>query len=112
MDNRREPRVIDSEAEIASAMKRARKKGAAASKVIFLIGAGCSITAGIPGAVEIARRMVKQVANELGHRAEDVDHVDAYRALIENRQIDLCLTGDPGAVPSDATIDWYRVYDD
>jgi hypothetical protein len=111
MDSVREPRVIDSEAEVAAAMQLARRRDRA-SRVIFLVGAGCSITAGVPGAVEVARRMVKWVANELGHCMAHEDHVAAYRALVENSQIDRCLNGDPDAEPTDEAIDWYRVYDD
>jgi hypothetical protein len=111
MDTFGDPRIGESESEIASAMKRARRKGDSACKVIFLIGAGCSITAGIPGAMDVAREMVKEVARDLFDTVHD-DPVAAYRDLVGSRELDNCATGDLEAAPTDGTIDWYRVYDD
>lgn len=79
-------------------------------RTIFLIGAGCSISAGIPGATEIARRMVRETARRLGLGKEDDDAAAAYAALVRDRALTAYPKGDPGAAPDEA-VDWYAVYD-
>ena len=110
-DAPREPRIVESAADVAAKIRFARANGEL-GKVIFLIGAGCSVTAGIPGAAEIARLMVRQAGARMDCCADAADPVAAYQGLVSRQQLDACLTGDPNATPTEATIDWYRVYDD
>jgi hypothetical protein len=113
MDATREPKIVESVADIAAKIRfaQAGDDALALGRVIFLIGAGCSVTAGIPGAMEIAQIMAREVAMRFGCHPPMAVDVVLYRALIAKRLLEPCLTGDADAEPSDTTIDWYRVYE-
>lgn len=99
--------------QIARQIRFARRDGKSLGKVVFLIGAGCSISAGIPGASGLARRMVQMVAVDLGYCDQDADHVQAYKILKgEDASFSAFETGPQGSDPTDDTIDWYKVYDE
>ena len=69
-------------ADIADSIRLARPPdGPRLGNTIFLIGAGCSISAGIPGASVIAKRMVRDVSHHLGTCAPGLD--DALQTLGE-----------------------------
>ena len=93
-------------ADIATSMRFARDPdGPRLGTTIFLIGAGCSVSAGIPGASVIAKRMVRDVSHHLGTCAPGLDADGCYRSLAEAGKL-----GDCG-MPAGG-IDWYRVYDE
>ena len=109
MTDGREPQIADGAAEIARAILFAKADDGALGRTIFLVGAGCSITAGIPGAAEIARRMVVVTARRL--RLGGDDAVAAYAALVRDGGLEHCRKDDAATAPSEAGIDWYAVYD-
>ena len=78
-----EPRLDVTVGEIALRMRFSRPLDGALGSVVFLIGAGCSVTAGVPGAVEIAKIMVRDVGRRLG-TSDTEDCVAAYRALVQS----------------------------
>jgi hypothetical protein len=104
--------TMGSVSDIAEKIRFARAAGDTLGKVVFLIGAGCSMTAGIPGAADIARRMVREVGYRFDCCAADADHVAAYEGLTRKRAIEPCLKGKPSDAPTDETIDWYKIYDE
>jgi SIR2-like domain len=102
-----DPRVVRDTSEIA------RKILFAQGRVVFLIGAGCSISAGIPGVSGIASGMIQLVAARMGYCEKQTDHIQAYKILISKNAIfSSFLAGPPGSDPTDQTIDWYKVYDE
>ncbi len=112
MTKRRDPRIIDDATEIASRMRFVRPPEPELGQTIFLVGAGCSVTAGIPGATSIARHMVRQVAGRFELCSSDDDIVVCYQALVADGQLDPPVPVATGVALTDSTIDWYRVYDD
>ena len=69
-------------ADIADPILLARPSdGPRLGNTIFLIGAGCSVSAGIPGASVIAKRMVRDVSHHLGTCTAGLD--DALQTLGE-----------------------------
>ena len=111
MTTRHGPRVITDLRELAEKIRIARASDKELGKVVFLIGAGCSISAGIPGAADIAKRMVREVAQRFGYRYPKADSVAAYKSIVENKSFDSCLKGGSDSDATDETIDWYRVCD-
>lgn len=110
VDNIREPRIVGSVADIADAIQLAREPGRL-GRVVFLIGAGCSITAGVPGAPAIARRMTRDVAQKLCDCKPDATDEDCYRSLVTRGKL-LPPRVDGDAPPAaEGVIDWYHVYD-
>jgi hypothetical protein len=99
------PRIDRSARDVAEKILFAREDDREPGKVIFLIGAGCSISAGVPGAVEIGRRMTREVARRLGRGRPEDDAETAYRALVRDEFLS------PAEGPAGG-IDWYRVYDE
>ncbi|WP_287747551.1 SIR2 family protein [Methylobacterium sp.] len=99
------PRIDRSARDVAEKILFAREDDRELGKVIFLIGAGCSISAGVPGAVEIGRRMTREVARRLGRGSPGDDAETAYRALVRDEFLS------PAEGPAGG-IDWYRVYDE
>lgn len=89
--------------EIADAMRLAKFSGGL-GRTIFLIGAGCSISAGIPGAAAIAQRMVLETAKSIGLGRLDDTPAAAYRSLVEASKLD--------TPPNIENIDWWAVYDE
>lgn len=107
-----EPRLVESANEIAEKMRFAGPRDGALGKVIFFIGAGCSVTAGIPAAVEIARLTTREVGRRFGCCSDKDDCVVAYRSLVGRKYLTDAGGGLPLADQSDEKIDWYRVYDE
>lgn len=106
-----EPKIVSSIADVAKKIRFARGTDDRLGKMIFLIGAGCSVSAGVPGAVAIARRMARDVAKRFRSCPADSDDLTIYRTLVEKRLLKSCLIN-PDAELTDTTIDWYCVYDD
>ena len=106
------PKIVKSVSEIAEKIRFARKGDGSLGKVVFLIGAGCSISAGIPGASDIARNMVRIVAARFGYCDDKADCVEAYKRLLAQKSFVPFPTGHPESDPTDETIDWYKVYDE
>ena len=104
------PRVA-SVREVAEKIRRARN-GEELGRVVFLIGAGCSVSAGIPGAPNIARMMVVEIARQFGICSDSDDSVTCYRILVNNDHIKDAGSGLPIDQQADHLIDWYRVYDE
>ena len=111
MADAREPQLAADAAEIAHKILFAKEEDAPLGRTIFLIGAGCSISAGIPGAEEIARRMVCATARRLRLCGAEADAVAAYAALVQGGALEHHRKDDPTTAPRDAVIDWYAVYD-
>lgn len=110
---RPEPLHVTDISEIAEKIRFARRPDRTLGRVVFFIGAGCSISAGIPGAIGIARRMVREVA----HRFECCDAnavcVEAYKSLVAGKYFSSCMKeGCQQSQATDETIDWYNVYDE
>lgn len=106
----KEPRLVESVAEIADKIHMARRTDGL-GEVIFFIGAGCSVSAGIPSAEGVAKEMTLRAARNLCRPFDGTDPVAAYGALVAKRKLDDC-----GGICADASgtmppIDWYRVYD-
>jgi hypothetical protein len=117
MTTLREPRIADV-SEIAEKIRFARPRDGTLGKVVFLIGPGCSISAKIPGAVEIAKRMVREIALSFGCcnkavvKSADIDILKAYESLIAHKFFDRFTNDDPSSSLSEETIDWFKVYDE
>jgi tetratricopeptide (TPR) repeat protein len=83
-------------------------------RTVFLIGAGCSKSAGIPLVPDMARDLVVKLAAALhGPGSAPNDPESAYRWLFQGGKISDCQIGER---PKDGTsdnrsIDWSRVYD-
>jgi hypothetical protein len=106
-----EPRIVDSVEELAKALRNGRGRDGNLGDAIILIGAGCSISAGVPGAADIAKRMAREIAEREECCTGDADDLICYRALVEGGHLRICLFGDPAAEPNHENIDWYSVYD-
>ncbi len=105
-----DPQLASSASEIAEKIRFGRANEDAPGKTVFFIGAGCSISAGIPGAADIARHMVQIVAERFGNKTED--SVVAYSFLVNGEYFPARPKGDPKAAPIDENIDWHAVYDE
>ena len=90
--------------DIADRMRFARSDVLLPGCTIFLIGAGCSISAGVPGAALVAQRMAREVADRMGVAASNADADNCYRSLVAAKKLVDCSK--PGG-----KVDWYRVYD-
>ena len=77
----RNPRLA-TVAEIADRMRFARPDAPLLGHTIFLIGAGCSVSAGVPGATSVAQLMVREVARRMNTCAHDVDDEGCYLSLV------------------------------
>jgi hypothetical protein len=107
-----EPRLVGSARDVAEKMLFAGPQDGELGRVIFLIGAGCSISAGIPGAVETAHRMTSEVARRFRCCSDKDDCVTAYRGLVQRNYLTDAGAPVPLADQSDDRIDWYSVYDE
>lgn len=88
------------------------RSGEGLGRTIFMLGAGCSISAGIPGAIAVAQRMVRVVAVRLNLCDGTADASECYYRLVAARRLDARSIANPkGSAPADA-IDWYKIYDD
>jgi hypothetical protein len=84
----REPKIVSSVSEIADKIRFARVDEKSLGKTVFFVGAGCSITAGIPGAADIAKRMVREVAGRFGCSGADLmETFTAVRLRIKQIQL-------------------------
>jgi hypothetical protein len=79
---------------------------------IFLVGAGCSVSAHIPTAVEIARLMTLKVGLLLLNRNYGADCAAAYRELVTRNYLVDAGGSIPIAEQSDSNINWSIVYDE
>jgi tetratricopeptide (TPR) repeat protein len=113
-----QPVRTGSVAKLAEAMFRAfpaqAEKEGKLGRCVFFIGAGCSITAGVPGAAQIAQDCIRQLA--IDYRVGDLaEPLAALKELVRLRHFKL-----PGLIelpparlkelPSEK-IDWWNVYD-
>ena len=101
--------------EVASAIRLAASQDKSAlGRTVFLIGAGCSKSAGIPLVPDMARDLVVKLAAALhGSGSAPSDPEGAYRWLLQGGKISDCQIGEQ---PKDGTsdnreIDWSRLYD-
>jgi SIR2-like domain len=107
-----EPRLVGSARDVAEKMLFAGPRDGELGRVIFLIGAGCSISAGIPGAVKIAHHMTSEVGRRFKCCSDGDDCVAAYRGLVQRNYLTDAGAPVPLADQSDDRIDWYSVYDE
>lgn len=108
-----EPPHLKDVSEIANKICFAREHDGTLGKVVFLIGAGCSISAGIPGAITIAKRMVREAAHKFECCGANANCVEAYKSLVASKYLASCMKkGSEESEPTDDTIDWYKVYDE
>lgn len=100
--------------DVARAILLAGRNGEPLGRVVFLIGAGCSISAGIPDVEAIARRMTLAVAARLNGLTDDpaTDAVAAYKSLVGDGNLRDHGKGKPLAEQDDAGIEWHHVYDE
>src|ERR1700734_2274114 len=86
----------------------------ALGRTVFLIGAGCSKSAGIPLVSEMARELVVQLATAVQGPADAFsDPESAYRWLLQSGRILDCQIGKKNkeGASDNRAIDWSRVYD-
>jgi tetratricopeptide (TPR) repeat protein len=110
----KEPR-IGNVSEVASAVRLAAAQDKSAlGRTVFLVGAGCSKSAGIPLVPQMANELVVKLATALQGPASALSGPEsAYRWLLQSRKISDCRIGEQ---PKDGAadhreIDWSRVYD-
>lgn len=104
-----EPTLVTDVSQIADKIRFARSPGTLGDTV-FLIGAGCSISAGIPAVVDIGRRMARDAAHRFECCSETADSVQAYKSLVLNQKITSCVKDRDDQDVTDDKIDWYGVY--
>ena len=107
----KEPRIISDISEISEKIAFARQNEKQPGRVVFLIGAGCSISAGIPDAKKIAKRMVRTVAQRFNCCNDGADNVQVYNNLVARKHFQRFATVSEETMLTDETIDWYKVYD-
>jgi tetratricopeptide (TPR) repeat protein/NAD-dependent SIR2 family protein deacetylase len=101
--------------DVANAVRMASADdGKGLGRVVFFIGAGCSISAGIPLVRDMARTLVRRLA--VKSNAPEIivkDASEAYRWLAGKKQIRDCFRQILKEPPPDSVpeIDWFRVYD-
>jgi hypothetical protein len=111
-----DPRFDVSIAEIAAAVRFAKKDQKGRRNNVFLTGAGTSITAGIPSAKEIGRILVCRLIDRLELEIPGIKPAKAhevYFQLESQKKLDDLRLADAvrGKAPADEEIDWPRVYD-
>jgi hypothetical protein len=109
--NPREPRLGSVE-ELARVMLRHRSgDGKTFSPVIFFVGAGCSVSAGVPTGAMIAKERTCYLAKKYNCTNTE-DPVDAYNAMVRANHFRLpSAITTPAADLTDADIDWGHAYD-
>jgi SIR2-like domain len=108
-----EPPLLNDVLEIANKIRFARPADGMLGRVVFFVGAGCSISAGVPGSVDIARRMVREAAHRFECCGANSDCVEAYKSLVAGKYLASCMKkGREDREPTDETINWYKVYDE
>jgi tetratricopeptide (TPR) repeat protein len=102
-------------ADVANAIRIASAEDVKAwGRAVFFVGAGCSVSSGIPLVPDMARSLVQRLARK-ARAPENItgDSEAAYRWLAAKKQIRDCFIENP--VESEAgdnrAIDWFRVYD-
>src|SRR5579863_2774129 len=86
----------------------------ALGRAVFFVGAGCSVSAGIPLVPDMARSLVQRLAiNAVAPENITSSPESAYRWLVAKRQIRDCFVENltEGHAGDDRAIDWFRVYD-
>jgi hypothetical protein len=111
---RREPRLGSVE-ELARVMLRHRRDNAADfSPIIFFVGAGCSVSAGVPTGRSIAEDRTLYLARKY-LRTTTSDPTEAYNAMLRAKHFHppSVGTGAPGPVADVVVgdVDWGHVYD-
>jgi hypothetical protein len=109
----KEPR-IGNVGEVATAMRLAAgKDNVVLGRTVFLVGAGCSKSAGIPLVSEMARGLIIKLATALqGPTSALTDPEIAYRWLLQGGKISDCQIGERAKdIADNREIDWPRVYD-
>lgn len=99
---------VGSVENIADAMRRDHPQEGSArlGRTVFLIGAGCSRTAGVPLAKEIAQELTVRLAVNYGLVSQDTtSDIRAFSALVAARKYPDGLLSEGGQV------DWSAVYD-
>lgn len=88
--------------------KNAARDGVA--PITFLVGAGCSVSAGVPLAADIARKLIVEAVKDCGAKADALaSELDAYNWMQKHRQEKI-----PGCIKpatDEKDIDWSRVCD-
>ena len=98
--------------ELADAIRKAHRPasdGEHPASVIFLVGAGCSVSAGVPTASDIAKQIIVEAAQDCGAPKTCKTQTDAFDWIAKNRPHMF-----PFALPrvyDEARIDWSQVYD-
>ncbi len=109
-----DPRFDVTIADVAAAVRFAKRDSRGRRNNVFLTGAGASITAGIPGAAEIGRVLVRRLIErlEIRHDKGSPPH-ELYSLLEAQKKLRDCRF--PASARSgsaaDSEIDWLRVYD-
>jgi tetratricopeptide (TPR) repeat protein len=109
----REPK-LGKVADVANAIQLAAvSEERGLGRTVFLIGAGCSYSAGIPLVPKMAQHLAIQLARAKRASPEISDAAQAYRWLTSGKGFPDCQTGEaPKDGAADARpIDWSRVYD-
>ncbi len=101
---------IASVAQVADAIKLAIEPNRL-GRVVFFIGAGCSVSAGVPGAPAIARRMTRHVAHSLCGCTPEQSDEDCYRTLVAKARLNPPSEAPSTPLPEDKEINWHNVYD-
>ncbi len=111
-DDTRDPRIVEAVSTVARSIKFAKNEDEPLGRVVFLIGAGCSVSAGIPDVKKIAQRMVVEAARRLHDLAKDASPMEGYRALVQNG--DLTDRGKNKALDAQTVedVEWHLVYDE
>lgn len=107
----REPRTDVTVKDIAHSILFAKREGEL-GRVIFLIGAGCSVSAHIPVAATIAQRMVKETAVRLRLVDVGTEPFEAYLKLVSDTGFPDCRNDSKAEAKSTDDIDWHHVYDE
>jgi len=102
-------------ADAANAVRMASADdGNALGRTVFFVGAGCSVSAGIPLVPDMARSLVQRLTRKAGAPDNIVsDSQAAYRWLAAKGQIRDCFAENLAEAKAvdDRAIDWFRVYD-
>jgi tetratricopeptide (TPR) repeat protein len=110
--NPREPRLGSIE-ELARVMLRHRSRdGQTFSPVVFFVGAGCSVSAGVPTGAMIAKERTCYLGHKY-HCIDTDDPVKAYNAMVRANHFSLpAATSTTAAADlTSADIDWGHTYD-
>ena len=103
-----EPNVVESVKEVADALKAGSRTNGVLGRAILLVGAGCSVSAGIPDVAKMARHMARKVAEKCC--PANSDDLALYLALVAHCSIKPSLI-EPDTEPTALNIDWSGIYD-